>query len=242
MKTKLLLALASIILMTVAALSFGATTPDIADIQATPSALMVNKSEVVLVTATINATSLIPGSVNLWQLDDNNKPVAKLSVLHDDGVNGDQVAGDHVYSGQITFSETKTGYIRMIVTAAFRGFLRRGQSNVLAIQVWNSLAVINADKDFYGQNEGKQGIVLCWGNPPYLNGPQGTKVRIFRSDTVGGPWALVHEFPSGESDPSCAYDNVDGTTQAFFYKSQLIDGSGNVVYSSRSLTVPMTVQ
>lgn len=147
MKTKLLLALSGIILITVTALYFRVVPPDIIDLHATPSALMVNKGE----------------------------------------------------------------------------------------------AVINADKDFYGQNDGKQGIVLCWGNPPYLNGPQGTKVRILRSDTVSGPWTLVHEFPSGESDPSCAYDNVDGTTQAFYYTFQLIDGSGNIVYSSQPLTVPMTV-
>lgn len=221
-------------------LQSAAAAPTVENLQADPSAIMINKQEQILITAIITDPSLIPNSVYIWKLDNNNRPVAKIETLHDDGLNGDKVAGDHVYSAEVSFWETSPGYLRLLASAAFRGMLRRVKSDVLTIKIRNSLGVMNLTRDFWGQNEGKEGIAVCWGNPPYTNGPQGTQVIIYRSKSEYGPWQKVLQLPTNDSLPSCVTDGVDGTTMTYYYKGELFDSSGTAVYTYAPLEVPQT--
>jgi hypothetical protein len=48
----------------------------------------------------------LPSTVNLQRLNDAGAPVAVLGTLHDDGVNGDAVAGDQIYTLDAVVTET----------------------------------------------------------------------------------------------------------------------------------------
>jgi hypothetical protein len=50
-----------------------------------------------------------PSTVNLQRLNDAGAAVAVLGALHDDGANGDAVAGDHVYTLDVQFTESGAG-------------------------------------------------------------------------------------------------------------------------------------
>lgn len=77
----------------------------------------------------------ISGSANLQRLDVKGKVIAVLGTLHDDGLNGDVVAGDKIFTLQTTLNEERTGEIRFQVSAAFKGLLKRVASTVVGIRV-----------------------------------------------------------------------------------------------------------
>jgi hypothetical protein len=55
--------------------------------------------------------------------------------MHDDGQNGDAVAGDGIYTLRVPFNEAAIGQIQIQVSAAFRGVLRRVISSPINIAV-----------------------------------------------------------------------------------------------------------
>jgi hypothetical protein len=56
--------------------------------------------------------------------------------MHDDGKNGDAVAGDGVYTFLVPFNELVSGQVQLQVSAAFQGQLKRIVSPLLSISVW----------------------------------------------------------------------------------------------------------
>lgn len=58
-----------------------------------------------------------------------------MGQLHDDGMNGDAVAGDKTFTLVKSFNETTTGEIKLQVSAAFRGILRRVTSGIITIEI-----------------------------------------------------------------------------------------------------------
>ncbi len=99
-----------------------------------PTIIAVNEPTDVIVTIQITDTRLIAGSVNLQRLDEGGKVLVILGTLNDSGTNGDAVAGDRTYS-IVGFIEATTTPIRLQVSWALRGVLRRATSNVLAVEV-----------------------------------------------------------------------------------------------------------
>jgi hypothetical protein len=99
-----------------------AATPTIGAHSASPTTVPASIPTKVTVTAVITDPSLIPGSVNLIQLSQGTATI--LGQLHDDGLNGDAVAGDHIFTIVQTFN-SPVGQIQLEVSAAFKGMLRR---------------------------------------------------------------------------------------------------------------------
>jgi hypothetical protein len=98
----------------------------------------VNTPTQVVITSLITDPTLIPGSVDLVRLDSNGTVVGVAGQMHDDGANGDAVAGDHVYSIRVTLNEPIQQAFALEVTAAFRGALRRSASSQLQFAALNS--------------------------------------------------------------------------------------------------------
>lgn len=96
----LLLSIFSIFLPTA-----GLCTPSIDSDSIYPSAITVSSQAAVTVSVEILDPSLIPNSGSLQRLDENGKVTAILGNLHDDGLNGDLVAGDNRFSIQIPVTE-----------------------------------------------------------------------------------------------------------------------------------------
>lgn len=111
------------------------TTPTLGTPTAVPTLITVNTSTTVTVTVSIPDSYLIPNSVNVLRLGAAGTQPAILGVMHDDGVAGDTVAGDHIYTLQVPFNETVIGQFQLQVSAAFKGLLKRIQSAITIIQV-----------------------------------------------------------------------------------------------------------
>lgn len=103
---------------------------------ATPSLITVNTPTTVTVTVQINPAPLA-GGVNLLRLGATGTQPTILGVMHDDGKNGDAVAGDCIFTLQVPFNEAAAGQIQLEVSAAFPRSLQRVLSNVATVSVWN---------------------------------------------------------------------------------------------------------
>jgi hypothetical protein len=119
----------------VAPIASATTTRTIGPVNATPSMITVNTSTMVTVTVQITDPALIAGSVNLVLLGALGTQPTILGVMHDDGLNGDAVAGDHIYTLQMPFNESSPSQIQFEVSAAFQGSLKRVVSPIAALVV-----------------------------------------------------------------------------------------------------------
>jgi hypothetical protein len=115
-----------------------AGTPTISNVTVTPPIIVAGTSTLVTITAQITDPTIISGSVNLVRVNSNGTS-AILGAAHDDGQNGDTLAGDNTYTIQLPFNETTSSIIQLQVSAAFRGLLKRIISPV-QLEVWESLA------------------------------------------------------------------------------------------------------
>lgn len=108
--------------------------PTIGSTNATPTLINVGIPATITVTSVITDAALISTSVNLLRLFPNGT-TAILGQLHDDGKNGDQIAGDKTFAVQVTLNEAAEGQVKLQVSAAFRGVLTRARSSIVAIPV-----------------------------------------------------------------------------------------------------------
>src|SRR5437660_7284021 len=123
--SKLLVRAGSVALFLLFAFSSAHADRSISFAQAAPDVVFVNTSTQVTVTATIGADSaLLTNSVYIIRLDTRG-PAAIVGRLYDNGTHGDEQAGDNIYTGQISLSETNIGDIRFVVSTAYRGGLKR---------------------------------------------------------------------------------------------------------------------
>lgn len=102
---------------------------------ATPTIIAVNESTDVTVTIKITDSRLIKGSVNLQRVDAAGKVMAILGTLNDSGTNGDAIAGDNTYSIRKSFTEATATPVRLLVSWALRGVLKRSVSNTVIVSV-----------------------------------------------------------------------------------------------------------
>lgn len=118
--------------------------PSIGTVQLTPTSIASGAATTVRVTAVIADPNVIPATVNLQRLNDAGAPVAVLGTLHDDGLNGDAAAGDHLYTLDAVFTESAP--VRLRVSAGFRGLLKRLFSAEMLLNI-NRPPVANAGRD-----------------------------------------------------------------------------------------------
>lgn len=126
----------------------------------------------VTVTSVITDPSVIPASINLQKLDAGGRVVAVLGTLHDDGLDGDAVAGDKIFSITTTVLESNTGTVKYRVSAGFLGSLLRVFSAAVSVSITGTSTGI---------------AITSPANAAYLNTP-----IITVSGTVGDPAAQVN--------------------------------------------------
>jgi len=102
---------------------------------ASPSVVYTAVSTATTVSVVIQDATVIPSSVFLYECDPTGKPTTFLATLNDQGENVGAIAGDHTFSAQILISQTTPGIIRLVVSAAFRGVLRRTISDIIIVDV-----------------------------------------------------------------------------------------------------------
>ena len=109
-------------------------TPVVGTPTATPVMIVVNTPTTVTVTASITPAPILNG-VNLLRVGATGTQSTILGVMHDDGKNGDAVAGDGTYTLQVPINEATAGQIKLQVSAAFRALMMRAVSPTLIIHV-----------------------------------------------------------------------------------------------------------
>jgi Glucodextranase, domain B len=125
--------LALLALLTVASVTTPAGT--IGTTAMAPNSTSAGVAVTVTVTSLITDPSLIPASVNLQRLDSSGRVISVIGILHDDGLNGDAVAGDNVYTITTTIFENTPGTVNFRVSAGFKGSLLRSFSPLLPFQI-----------------------------------------------------------------------------------------------------------
>lgn len=103
--------------------------------KASPTFTTINTPTQITVTSVITDPTVIPTGVNLTRVNDDGKATTVMGQLHDDGRNGDAVAGDKIFSYQFTVNQPTEGMVAMQVSAAFKGVLRRSVSSIVVVAV-----------------------------------------------------------------------------------------------------------
>ena len=86
-----------------------------------PASTPVGVAAVVKVTATIMDPAVLPESIVLQRIDAAGRVTPVPGTLHDDGLNGDTVAGNRVFSMNLPVFETVPGPVTFRVSAQFSG-------------------------------------------------------------------------------------------------------------------------
>ncbi len=120
-----------------------AANPVIGTVTISPTFAPANVTTQVTVTALITDPTLVAGGANLQRLNSAGSVTAVLGVLHDDGLNGDAVAGDHIYTLVFTLNETTPGRIFFRASAAFQGVLQRVLSSSVAVDISNNASSLS---------------------------------------------------------------------------------------------------
>lgn len=123
-----LLSLALFAAPTVAA----ATSHSLGLVAVSPTTAVIGTPTQVTVTASITDPALISNSVNLLRLNTDGTTTI-LGTLHDDGLNGDEFAGDLDFTLVVTINASAATQIQLQVSAAFTGTLLRVKSAVMSV-------------------------------------------------------------------------------------------------------------
>lgn len=107
---------------------------ELGGVSLTPTIAVSGSPQPLLVTVDINDPDLVSGSVNLIEVSPSGQQLV-LGVLHDDGSNGDFLAGDGRYSLRTSAASLPVGDIGLFISAAFRGSLKRVQTEPLFLTV-----------------------------------------------------------------------------------------------------------
>jgi len=103
---------------------------------AMPPAVTAAVSTQVVFSARIGSVAtVIPTGVQLLQVDAVGNVLNSAASLNDQGLAGDDLPGDGVFSTTITINETQPTVLYWQISAAFRGRLRRSLSQVIALEV-----------------------------------------------------------------------------------------------------------
>ncbi len=103
-----------------------------------PPALYAGLSTPVTFRVELPSPASIVGSVNLILSDESGRSLSILGTFHDDGVNGDERAGDGIYTLRKEFLGKDAGRIWVRVSVPYRGLAKRVLSNAAALPVYSS--------------------------------------------------------------------------------------------------------
>ena len=114
--------------------------PVVGPLAAVPAAVTAGTPTDVTFTSTITDPLLLANGVNLIRTDAAGKSSTIVGIMHDDGINGDAVAGNKTFSLSVHVNASPAGATYYRVSAAFRGVLQRTLSPIVALQVTQAAA------------------------------------------------------------------------------------------------------
>jgi hypothetical protein len=162
----------------------------------TPSLISVNTPTTVTVTVQISP-SPIPGAVNLLRLGATGTQPTILGVMHDDGQNGDAVAGDGIYTIAPNFNETTGSDISLEVSAAFKGHLQRLFSKTISLHAWPVITALGVSMNYPPTTviETQSNTSISIQTSPDFN-PIGASQKDVAPITVEGFQLTINSYPA----------------------------------------------
>src|SRR5713101_4233560 len=206
------------------------TAPTVGTPVVQPSTLHVNQVTRLTVVSRITSNpgnAVVPASVKLERVDANGTIIANLGTMYDDGTHGDAVAGDGLFTMQVSLLEATPGTLRLQVAATFRAGPGRLASAVARVPiVTNTPPVANA-----GPNQ-----TIALGTTVHLDGSQSSDVD---GDALSFQWAVT-ATPGGIaatlSDPT-AVQPTFVVARPGTYTVQLIVNDGQVDSAPASVLI-----
>jgi hypothetical protein len=210
-----------------------APSPTVGTPVVTPPRIHVNQATLLTVTSRIitDAThSVVPDSVKLESLDTDGHMLKNLGTMYDDGTHGDAVAGDGVFTLQVTLLESTPGTLRLQVAATFRAGPGRIASGVTLVPiVTNTPPVASAGPD--------QTVLV--GATAHLDGSQSSDVD---GDALHFQWTFT-AVPAGSlamlSDPLAVQPTFVVDTPGT-YTVQLLVNDGTVNSNADTVVISTT--
>jgi len=151
------------------------TSPTVGTPVVQPATLHVNQLTRLTVVSRITSSpdhAVLPASVKLQRVDANGTIIATLgtgTTMYDDGTHGDAVAGDGLFTVQVSLLEATPGTLRLQVAATFHDWPGRLTSAVASVPiVTNTPPLANA-----GPNQ-----TVALGTTVHLNGSQSSDVDV----------------------------------------------------------------
>jgi hypothetical protein len=104
---------------------------------ASPDRVTAGAATAVTFSISITDPKYSPGSANVQRLNADGSVQGVVGLLHDDGLDGDAVAGDGVFTLRTTLTETATSLPKFQVSAGFKGEIKRSFSTPLSLAVFS---------------------------------------------------------------------------------------------------------
>lgn len=177
-----------------------------------PASATANVPTTVVATIPITNALVIPSSVNLIKIDASGRSTV-VGTMHDDGLNGDAISNDRIFTLRFSGLETSPGTISYRTSAVFRGRVSRVQTTSTSFSV-NQLAQVIATRIATGSGHScavtTSGGIKCWGIALY--GALGNNTVAVNSTTpvdVLGLTNTVRVLSAGNSY-TCALTTIGG--------------------------------
>jgi hypothetical protein len=174
----------------------------------TPMSVPAGVGTLVTVTATITDPTVIASTVNVQQL--NAQGVATvLGTMHDDGLAGDVVAGDKIFTLQTTIFQPNPGSLSLRVSAGFQGSLTRTFSPLMTLTITGTATGISI---------GSPAVSAYLNTSPTLVtgtvGDHGAQVTVngIVAQLSGGSFSASVPLQEGSNTISAVANNSNGTT------------------------------
>ena len=100
-----------------------------------PAQVSAGSAQPVTFSVSITDPNYLANSGNVQRMRADGSVQAVVGTLKDDGLLGDAVAGDRIYSLRLTMQEAAAGSVSFRASAAYRGEIRRVFSNLVALTV-----------------------------------------------------------------------------------------------------------
>jgi hypothetical protein len=212
-----------------------APAPTVGTLAVNPAYVVINTPTAVTFTISITDPTLLPNGVNLLKTDANGKTIANVGFMRDDGINGDALAGDRVYSYRVALNVAVAARSYFRASAAFKGVLVRVQSNVASILPAAQATVTNAILAYpaaWTVTNGQNAIIV---QPPGISEGNAITVATYRTSpgTTLSQW-IDETFGQDFILPTTVRsvitaDNGDGVLQFFGLPDETGDNAMSLI-------------
>ncbi|MDP2007951.1 MAG: choice-of-anchor X domain-containing protein, partial [Rubrivivax sp.] len=104
-------------------------------LQGSPLVVSAGNATAVTFSVSITDTNYREGSGNIQRMKADGSVLSVVGNLRDDGLQGDAVAGDRIYSLRVNLQEAAAGSVSFRASAAYRNEIKRTFSNLVTLTV-----------------------------------------------------------------------------------------------------------